>query len=72
MQATVDLSGQYIRWPNCESRHVINVIYNVCVYDIRSTFEDEGGFPGIIGLIDGTHIWIRAPEHELTGRNSTC
>lgn len=32
--------------------------------EIRSVFEDEGGFPGIIGLIDGTHIRIRAPEHE--------
>jgi len=31
---------------------------------IRSAFEDEGGFPGIIGLIDGTHIRIRSQEHE--------
>jgi len=32
--------------------------------EARSVFEDEGGFPGIIGLIDGTNIRIRAPEHE--------
>ena len=32
--------------------------------DIKSSFEEEGGFPGIIGVVDGTHIRIRAPEHE--------
>ena len=32
--------------------------------EIKGVFADEGGFPGIIGLIDGTHIRIRAPEHE--------
>ena len=31
---------------------------------IRTGFEEEGGFPGVIGLIDGTHIWIRAPEDD--------
>lgn len=31
---------------------------------IRTSFEDEGGFPGVIGLIDGTHIRIRAPEDD--------
>lgn len=32
--------------------------------EIKTSFEDDGGFPGVIGLIDGTHIRIRAPEHE--------
>ena len=32
--------------------------------DIKSSFEEEGGFSGIIGVVDGTHIRIRAPEHE--------
>lgn len=32
--------------------------------DIKSSFEEEGGFPGIIGVVDGTHVRIRAPEHE--------
>lgn len=32
--------------------------------DIKSSFEEEGGFPGIIGVVDGTHIRIRAPEQE--------
>lgn len=31
---------------------------------IRTSFEDKGGFPGVIGLIDGTHIRIRAPEGD--------
>ena len=31
---------------------------------IRTSFEDEGGFPGVIGLIDGTHIRIQAPEDD--------
>ena len=34
------------------------------VQDIKSSFEEDGGFPGIIGLIDGTRIRIHAPEHE--------
>ena len=29
---------------------------------IRAAFE--GGFPGVIGLIDGTHVSIRAPIEE--------
>lgn len=32
--------------------------------DIKSSFEEEGGFPGVIGVVDGTHICIRAPQHE--------
>ena len=32
--------------------------------EISSPFEDEGRFPGVIEIIDGTHIRIRAPESE--------
>ncbi|KAL9964798.1 hypothetical protein ACROYT_G028486 [Oculina patagonica] len=52
-QAAVELSGQYIKWPDANRKQAI-----------RNSFEDEGGFPGIIGLIYGTHIRFRAPEHE--------
>ena len=30
---------------------------------IRAAFQ-EGGFPGVVGLIDGTHISIRAPVEQ--------
>ena len=30
---------------------------------IQAVFE-EGGFPGDVGVIDGTHISIRAPTEE--------
>ena len=34
--------------------------------EIKGNFEAEGcpGFPGIIGVIDGTHIRIRAPTRH--------
>ena len=34
------------------------------VQEIKLSSEEDGGFPGIIGLMDCTHIRIRAPEHE--------
>ncbi|XP_015763907.1 PREDICTED: putative nuclease HARBI1 isoform X2 [Acropora digitifera] len=51
--AAVSLCGQYIKWPTGNQ-----------MPDIKSSFEEEGGFPGIIGVVDGTHIRIRAPEQE--------
>lgn len=33
------------------------------MHAISATFE-QGGFPGVVGLIDGTHISIRAPTEE--------
>ena len=37
------------------------------MYEIMTNFEAEGlpGFPRIIGVIDGTHIRIRAPIKQL-------
>ena len=32
--------------------------------DTKSSFEEEAGFPGNIGVVDETHVRIRAPEHE--------
>ena len=30
----------------------------------EAAFQAEGGFPGVFGLIDATHVCICAPEHE--------
>ena len=30
---------------------------------IKAVFE-EGGFPGVVGVIDGTHISVRAPTED--------
>ena len=44
--------------------------YFVCLptvreaHEIAQAFQDEWGFPGVVGLIDGTHVHIRAPEHK--------
>ena len=32
--------------------------------EIEAAFQAEGGFPGVVGLFDATHVCIRAPEHE--------
>lgn len=33
-------------------------------HEIATSFEAEGRIPGVIGLIDATHICIRTPEYE--------
>ena len=33
--------------------------------EIEAAFQGEGGFPGVVGLIDATHVYIRAPEHDI-------
>ena len=30
----------------------------------EAAFQAEGGFTVVVGLIDATHVCIRAPEHE--------
>jgi hypothetical protein len=32
--------------------------------EIAAAFENEGRFPNVAGIIDGTHVHIRAPEDE--------
>ncbi|KAK3721273.1 hypothetical protein QZH41_011157, partial [Actinostola sp. cb2023] len=51
-QALVDLYLAYIKWPNDRRMDAI-----------QQVFED-GGFPGVVGVIDGTHIAIRAPSEK--------
>lgn len=31
----------------------------------EAAFQAEGGFPGVVGLIDATHVCIRAPDMNL-------
>ena len=33
-------------------------------HEIEAPFQAEEGFPAVVGLIDATHVCIRAPEHE--------
>lgn len=50
VEALRELAPQYISWPDAAERT-----------QIRTTFEDATGFPGIIGCIDCTHVYITAP-----------
>ena len=53
-QALAARQDQFIKWPANEE-----------LIDVKSNFFQRGGFPGVIGCIDGSHIKIQAPhEHE--------
>lgn len=45
-----DLCKKFVKWPNNEEKQ-----------EIMLKFEDLGGFPGVIGAIEGTHISITPP-----------
>lgn len=53
VEALRELSPHYITWPNEEERIAIKEAF------LRAT-----GFPGVIGCIDGTHIFITAPLQD--------
>ena len=47
--------NQFIRWPSTASER----------QEIKQGFLEKGGFPGVIGCIDGTHVRIQGPSaHE--------
>lgn len=52
--AIVDIAQRFIRWP-CEASEKQR---------IRTGFYCLGGFPNVIGCIDGTHIRIQAPTED--------
>ncbi|XP_020911978.1 protein ALP1-like [Exaiptasia diaphana] len=52
-EAVTSLYPRYIKWPNANEAR-----------EISAAFEDEGGFPNVTGMIDGTHVCIRTPEYE--------
>ena len=48
-----EMAPTYIRWPNANERA-----------EIKEAFQAYSGFPGIIGVIDGTHNVITAPVRQ--------
>ena len=47
--------NEFIRWPSTAAER----------QEIKQGFFEKGGFPGVIGCIDGTHIRIQGPTaHE--------
>ncbi|XP_071123374.1 putative nuclease HARBI1 [Mytilus edulis] len=49
--ALASKSDQYIKWPSEQRKR-----------DIKQGFYDNGGFPGVIGCVDSTHVRIAAPS----------
>lgn len=45
--------GTFIKWP--DRQEAIKTI---------ETIENQHGFPGVIGAVDGTHIKITAPKYN--------
>lgn len=48
-----NLAPEVITWPNVVEKNEIELF-----------FRQKNGFPGIIGVIDGTHIKIDKPEED--------
>lgn len=51
-QALITHRDEFIKWPSNEE-----------LQEVKNAFFQRGGFPGVIGCIDGSHIRIQAP-HE--------
>ncbi|KAE8740375.1 hypothetical protein FOCC_FOCC014111 [Frankliniella occidentalis] len=45
--------SEYIKWPNAAERG-----------EIKEVFNRVSGFPGAVGCVDGTHIYITAPVED--------
>lgn len=46
-------AGTFIKWPSEDRKR-----------EVKNGFYENGGFPGVIGCIDGTHVRIQAPVHD--------
>ncbi|CAC5411101.1 HARBI1 [Mytilus coruscus] len=46
-------AGTFIKWPSEDRKR-----------EIKNGFYENGGFPGVIGCIDGTHVRIQAPVQD--------
>ena len=48
-----------------EAKRIITWLTDAEVAEVKNPFYQRGGFPCVIGCVDGTHIRIQAPnEHE--------
>jgi len=50
MESVLALRNQYIKWPN-----------ETQLRETMESFRAQGGFPGVVGVIDGSLVKIRAP-----------
>jgi len=60
--ALLQLMPRYIRLPTQEAANTM-----------KAKFHHLGGFPNVIGCVDGTHIRIQGPrqnEHEFVNRKN--
>ncbi|KAK3919807.1 Protein ANTAGONIST OF LIKE HETEROCHROMATIN PROTEIN 1 [Frankliniella fusca] len=53
IEALMELAERFITWPAEEERQ-----------QIKETFQRATGFPGVIGCIDCTHVYITAPLRD--------
>jgi hypothetical protein len=51
--ALVSRTDQFIKWPNAARRQ-----------EIQTEFFTRGGFPLVIGAVDGTHVRIQGPSEN--------
>ncbi|KAJ1518813.1 hypothetical protein ONE63_011574 [Megalurothrips usitatus] len=47
------MAQEYISWPDADKR-----------VEISGAFQRATGFPGVVGCIDCTHVYITAPVHD--------
>lgn len=52
-KALIAKKNRFIKWPNHEE-----------ILKSKQNFFSRGGFPGVIGCIDGTHVRIQAPLED--------
>lgn len=53
VNALINLRNYYIKWPTEQE-----------AMECAAFLEEKKGFPGVIGIIDGTHIKIEAPKEN--------
>ena len=49
--ALAQKQNEFISWPSPATE----------LQEVKRGFYDKGGFPGVIGCVDGTHVRIQAP-----------